>query len=88
MPFEDDRRNAYSPLNEVMPDSSEPIDPRSNLIESLLERQDEVIRELDDLEKRLIETIENVRLKDEDADKELISENATSEEESSISRAA
>jgi hypothetical protein len=71
-----------------MPDSSEPIDPRSNLIESLLERQDEVIRELDDLEKRLIETIENVRLKDEDADKELISENATSEEESSISRAA
>jgi len=36
-------------------------DPRASLIEDLLIRQDDVIQQLDDLDKRLIATIEEIR---------------------------
>ena len=36
-------------------------DPRANLIEDLLNRQEDVIQQLADLEKQLIATIEEVR---------------------------
>jgi len=45
-------------------------DPRASLIEDLLTRQDDVIQQLDDLEKRLIATIEEIRPpKEETSDK-------------------
>jgi len=36
-------------------------DPRASFIEDLLNRQEDVIQQLDDLEKQLIATIEEVR---------------------------
>ena len=36
-------------------------DPRASLIEDVLSRQDDVIQQLDDLEKKLIATIEEIR---------------------------
>lgn len=43
-----------------MPDPADYSDPRANLIDDLLSRQDDVIQQLDELDKRLISTIEKI----------------------------
>ncbi|QEG21814.1 hypothetical protein [Mariniblastus fucicola] len=52
-----------------MSEPSQSNDPRANLIEELLTRQDEVIRRLDELDTQLIRTIESIR-PPQDADAE------------------
>ena len=43
-----------------MPNPADYSDPRASLIDDLLARQDEVIQQLDELDKRLIATIEKI----------------------------
>ncbi len=51
-----------------MPGQSEQLDPRASLIEDLLSRQDDVIRQLEELDVKLLATIEAIHpSKNEDA---------------------
>jgi hypothetical protein len=51
-----------------MPGQSEQLDPRASLIEDLLSRQDDVIRQLEELDVKLLATIEAIHpSKHEDA---------------------
>ena len=43
-----------------MPNPADYSDPRASLIDDLLARQEEVIQQLDELDKRLIATIEKI----------------------------
>ncbi len=51
-----------------MPANSETLDPRSSLIEDLISRQDDVIRQLDELDSKLLAAIESIRPSKENAE--------------------
>jgi len=65
-------------LQNTMPENSETLDPRSSLIDDLLSRQDDVIRQLDELDVKLLATIEAIRpSKDQNDAAEPVSEEAS-----------
>ena len=55
----------------AMSEQADYPDPRANLIEDLLSRQEDVIQQLDDLEKQLIATIDEIRPPKEEPDKNI-----------------